>query len=1258
MISSVDHVNFVEREVMDWDESDLIPSYPVMSDDDFYRKIMAKREFWTPFENQESFGYQISIARLFQQWTLYTSLMVVHDAGTGKSGIATAVLNQVLHNPDQKYFYVVDNETKLDNFVSEVMQWSKDVKELMEYRTKGHAAEMSRRHFKEILSSYGVSFYTYYQLFQEFQAPTESVQKRFENSIFVMDECHNLSFSGRAEWPLRPFSSEDSEGGAESLSLTLVLYKREFPITVPEATGTVLDVVRRAFELQGFSKESVDKMVNLYPSSSSLRLSVNDEIISDKPTMRLKEFSWMSSAAASLRIKIITPVTKTIVYDTLVHGLDSLKEKKVLLMTATPVTDNIFQICPLWNLLLPKEKRFEESTFVQTYFDRDCVGADDDDDEDSPVPREDDPSGATAEEDGLTLCVYRWKADKERLMTQLLGGRFSVRRIQYSVDVTYEGQLIRPMQYLVLYPYLLSDFQNKVYMSKLSSGSSFFSQAIQSKLFVFPNENRVSTVKCFHLFVQSPSTDHEIIKDMRFSRSAFLEYEKGRDDSGWITLQSATSVGASLEDKLGFVEQYSTLYADVIYRVLNSTKKELFLIYSDIVSGSGIRILALLLQEIFGFSIIQKASQLTSGHLKKDGRNFLLLDQDTPHGNVQQLTRFFNRPWSENGGYPLVKGAMIIKKTSEGISLFNIQNIHILTPSWNFPPIVQAIARGIRTGSHRDVEDAHVKIFLHCAFPHNPTESFLQEQQQEQQNITSFQLRNSVDFRMYQKSEAKEKNVKLLDYFMKINSWDCILQYPKNIIKNPKLDYSRECDFQKCAYECAGFPASASNPIEEIWDDSTFMSFYAQVLKGKIKSEIRRLFLRCQVLMLYDVDEYLRNVFTATKDVFGYSLLLLCETLSEMIFEISMPLRNVLGQPRFLQIHSSFLFLTDNPFTCSVQEPFLTFSWLQRYSINQRLCPRTLPSLGAIVDTVPSTMESLVKPVNTLRYLLSPQRREATKIDEGTLAQMNLHAELLLQNMTAPVVQLLLETLLETYPRLDAYTQQFSRDLLLYIRSAFSDAVRMSDETSSSDHLPAFIEHDLSAVTRRWTPETGLFDSVAPAVPAPAAPAKAAAVGKTKKPAIEVPKRFTDDNPVGFYAVHTLSPAKLTVRDVRNPAVTVYGSDAKLRTKGQNVVTMFKEKIMVVYFALMKVLFPDDGAVEGRRWDEPVLRDLDVSSSSEKVKKLTWYQKFVELDKEQATIDEFGEYWKDFQAVEALRKEQLMTLMMHWFEKAGFLLKV
>ena len=60
---------------------------------------------------------------------------------------------------------------------------------------------------------------------------------------------------------------------------------------------------------------------------------------------------------------------------------------------------------------------------------------------------------------------------------------------------------------------------------------------------------------------------------------------------------------------------------------------------------------------------------------------------------------------------------------SEGISLTNVQIIHVLTPWWNFSAIDQAISRGIRATSHDELLDKdpyfqnnpNVNIYLHAS---------------------------------------------------------------------------------------------------------------------------------------------------------------------------------------------------------------------------------------------------------------------------------------------------------------------------------------------------------------------------------------------------------------------------------------------------------------------------------------------------------------------------------------------------------------
>ena len=41
---------------------------------------------------------------------------------------------------------------------------------------------------------------------------------------------------------------------------------------------------------------------------------------------------------------------------------------------------------------------------------------------------------------------------------------------------------------------------------------------------------------------------------------------------------------------------------------------------------------------------------------------------------------------------------------------------------------------------------------------------------------------------------------------MKESAIDCALTYQRNIVNDPKMNGTRECDYQKCNYDCDGIP--------------------------------------------------------------------------------------------------------------------------------------------------------------------------------------------------------------------------------------------------------------------------------------------------------------------------------------------------------------------------------------------------------------------------------------------------------------------
>ena len=84
--------------------------------------------------------------------------------------------------------------------------------------------------------------------------------------------------------------------------------------------------------------------------------------------------------------------------------------------------------------------------------------------------------------------------------------------------------------------------------------------------------------------------------------------------------------------------------------------------------------------------------------MEKKDRLIFLADED-----IQELVEMFNNPNNRHGEYfRVIFGT---DKTTEGITLKNIQEIHITTPGWNFGKKNQAEGRDIRIGSHSALLD-------------------------------------------------------------------------------------------------------------------------------------------------------------------------------------------------------------------------------------------------------------------------------------------------------------------------------------------------------------------------------------------------------------------------------------------------------------------------------------------------------------------------------------------------------------------------
>ena len=320
----------------------------------------------------------------------------------------------------------------------------------------------------------------------------------------------------------------------------------------------------------------------------------------------------------------------------------------------------------------------------------------------------------------------------------------------------------------------MSNFQSENYReSYIAEGKKgVFIDSRQASLFVFPdgtwgdagfsNKNNIE-VK-YNISIKN----NKKTKSLYYTLSQKLKNElKGETD----------------EETLKNIEKYSSKYSACIRNILNSyNEKKKSFVYNEYVKGSG-GILFSFLLELFGF----EKGNITVN--TKKPRYILLNNVTSSSSEIKNLIKKFNNEENLYGEYiTVIIGSSVI---SEGFSFYDIQEEHILTPHWNYSETDQAIARGYRFGSHKNLINVGInpvlKIYQYVSIPNDKYDDY-----------------ESIDLKMYEISEVKDVNIKNIEYLIKETAFDCALNYNRNYIEG--YDKQRECEYKKCNYTCEEIP--------------------------------------------------------------------------------------------------------------------------------------------------------------------------------------------------------------------------------------------------------------------------------------------------------------------------------------------------------------------------------------------------------------------------------------------------------------------
>ena len=406
--------------------------------------------------------------------------------------------------------------------------------------------------------------------------------------------------------------------------------------------------------------------------------------------------------------------------------------------------------------------------------------------------------------------------DKENELREKLYGKVSfLRSMQSTVKREFVGERF-DLEYFNQFPMqmVLGGVQIDNYKEALQKdrdGKGIYINSREANLFVFPDGTYGS--EGYKKYTKTRKTaDNKTITTI--SEDLFTPYKDANNP----------------EEKLEILSRYSIKYATCIKMLLE--KEGNHFVYMDFVEGSGAIIFAKLLEK-FGFHQFKKG--------QKGGKNTFALLTSKTSVNINKVLSVFNS--DENVLGNKIKIIIGTKIVSEGFTFKNVQNVHILTPHWNFSETDQAIARAFRFSSHRALEEYNkthdlpnpiVFIYLYT--------TIIDENDTLKQDTFS-----SIDRYMYKFCEDKDISIKSIEYLLKTISFDCRLTKVRNVLPST-LDYSRYCEYKPCNYVCyrdeEKDEKDEKDEIEEIEeiDYSTFNLYYDSIDMSLLINSFKILF--------------------------------------------------------------------------------------------------------------------------------------------------------------------------------------------------------------------------------------------------------------------------------------------------------------------------------------------------------------------------------------------------------------------------------
>lgn len=483
-------------------------------------------------------------------------------------------------------------------------------------------------------------------------------------------------------------------------------------------------------------------------------------------------------------------------YKSIYRFLHTVKNCKIILLSATPIKDSIGEFASIMNLILPLDQQLPpEDKFASIFF----------------------------KDDKLIL---------QDELYQRIKGRISYLRQSPSTLTVYQaGQSVAGISYPIVMLKMNSKQQGSIYEKAYSMDS-------QSVPIILSEEEEDDEQK----------QDQEVDDDQVGRPSGFYQRSRqaslfaikadGKDLYGPLlskakvqnelkTWLNPNPADKSIEGKLSQLALYSAKYHYIIDLILKNPGQKFF-IYCEYISGSGSNVLKEIL-ELFNFT--RAYGQPIESQTKS--LRYASIEGTIQESAIENILKVFNADENMYGeNIQVMIGSSVI---GEGRTLKAIRHLVIVTPHWNYTNIDQAIGRGIRYRSHSMLPEKDQTITIHRLAV---------------DDRSSPEQSTSIDVKMYQEAQKKDYYVKQIEELARNTAVDCFFYKPRNLYPS-SMDDSRECLYTECNYKC-----SVETKGEDIID--TYNLFYTQKEYRDILDAIQEQF-KSDPFFSYTFDELLSN---------------------------------------------------------------------------------------------------------------------------------------------------------------------------------------------------------------------------------------------------------------------------------------------------------------------------------------------------------------------------------------------------------------